>query len=333
MILVTGGCGYIGSHFITKLIENGNDVVSIDNLSNSSSDILDNMKQISGRSHKFILGDVRDNYLLEEVFFNYNISVVIHFAGLKSASESITNAIEYFSSNVAGSINLFETMLKFRVNKIIFSSSALVYENSDDSPWSENTTILMPTNPYAQTKYIVEQLLNNIASREENFRVGVLRYFNPIGSHSSGLIGENFTRENGNLFPAIVRVLMGYSKNLKIFGKDYDTLDGTGVRDYLHIDDLIDGHLKAMDFINENQGFNIWNLGSGKGYSVLEIIKEIENQNKYPIPFEFEDRRVGDLDSYWADVTKAKQELNWFSNKGVSEMVRDTLRYVDKNKK
>ncbi len=332
MILVTGGCGYIGSHFLIKLIEEGHATVAIDNFSNSSPDIIEKINQITNTDNKIIDGDVRDINILEKIFFENRITSVVHFAGLKSILESIERPLDYYSCNVVGSMILLQAMKKNGIKKIIFSSSATVYGTNHDLPWSEDLELNMPSNPYAQSKLIVEEILKNISISEKNWSIGILRYFNPIGFHKSGIIGEKINNEIGNLIPAIIRVLIGKSRYLDIFGDDYNTIDGTGVRDYLHINDLLDGHLKAMNYININNGFNIWNLGAGKGYSVLEVLKTFEDLSGTKIPYNVKNRRRGDLSEYWSDVSKAKKELNWQTNNDIIQMAKDTLRYVDKLK-
>ena len=332
MILVTGGCGYIGSHQIVKLIENDFDVISIDNYSNSSPDIIEKINQITNSSNKFIDGDIRDIELLDKIFFENKISSVIHFAGLKSISESIEDPLKYYSSNVNGSLALFRAMKKAAINKIIFSSSATVYGDKHHLPWHEKLELDMPLSPYAQSKLIIEEILKSISSSSNKWRVGILRYFNPIGSHKSGIIGENTYQEAGNLIPSIIKVILKESPYLNVFGADYNTSDGTGVRDYLHIDDLLDGHLKALNFLESNEGFHIWNLGRGKGYSVLEVISAFEELLGDKVPYKIQDRRRGDLSKYWAEVLKAKEELNWKAKIDIKGMVKDTLRYVNKIK-
>tara|TARA_B100001029_G_C15057621_1_gene455670 strand:- start:2140 stop:3147 length:1008 start_codon:yes stop_codon:yes gene_type:complete len=332
MILITGGCGYLGSHFIVKLVEEGQDIISIDNFSNSSPDIIEKVNQITNKNNKFIEGDLRDIDFLEKLFLENKISSVIHFAGLKSISESIQRPLEYYSSNISGSIILLNAMKKAQINKIIFSSSATVYGENHKLPWNENLDLRIPNHPYAQSKLIVEEILRNISLNESNWGIGILRYFNPIGSHKSGIIGENIHQEAANLFPAIVKVLIGQSNHLNIFGDDYDTIDGTGIRDYLHIDDLLDGHLKALYYINKFEGFNIWNLGTGKGHSVFEILKIFEKLTDKKIPYKVKARRQGDLSEYWADVSKAKRELDWNAKNDIKQMIEDTLTYIDKLK-
>ncbi len=331
MILVTGGCGYIGSHFIVKLIEQGINVISLDNFSNSSHDTIDKIRSITNSNFNFIEGDVRDIDVLEKIFSENDISSVVHFAGLKSVKESFERPLDYYSSNITGSINLFKAMNRSDVNKIIFSSSATVYGDLYPLPWHEELSLQMPISPYAQTKFIVEEILKMHSFINLNMSIGILRYFNPIGSHVSGLIGDNINNKDGNLIPSIIRVLQGQSDYLSIFGNDYSTLDGTGVRDYLHIDDLLDGHIKALNFIELNKGFNIWNLGTGRGYSVLEILREFEKLVGKSIPYKFKNRRKGDLPEYWAEVSKSEKELEWTAKNGIEQMVKDSLNYINHN--
>ena len=331
MILVTGGCGYIGSHFVIKLLEKEKEVLVIDNFSNSSREIIKKMNQIKNISNIFIEGDIRDKNLLEKIFSENKIGTVAHFAGLKSIVESIERPIAYYSSNVFGSICLFDSMKKANINNLIFSSSATVYGNNYALPWNENLHLGIPKNPYAKSKLFVENILKDISKHDKNWGIGVLRYFNPIGSHNSGIIGENIVNEEGNLIPSIIRVLLGKSSHLNIYGDDYNTSDGTGVRDYIHVNDLTDGHIRALDYIKKNRGFNIWNLGSGKGYSVFEIIKTFEDIIGRKIPYKIKKRRKGDLSEYWADVTKANRELKWKAQSDLKKMVKDTLNYIDRH--
>ena len=327
MILVTGGCGYIGSHFTIKAMEQGEEVVIIDNLSNSKKEIVKKLSDITTKQIKFIHGDIRDQEILENIFKTNQISFVAHFAGLKSLSESFQNPDDYYSSNVDGTITLIDAMNHSGVRKLIFSSSATVYGNSHPLPWKEDLVLSTPESPYAKSKFLIENILKKKYLSDNSWRIGVLRYFNPIGSHKSGLIGDSIDGENLNLIPSIIKVLLGKSPYLHIFGNDFDTPDGTGVRDYIHIDDLLEGHIKALHHIDRNRGINIWNLGAGKGHSVLEILKIFENVIGSKIPYEIKNRRKGDLSKYWADVSKAKKDLDWFSKYSIEEMIRDSLNY------
>ena len=332
MILVTGGCGYLGSHFIVKLIQKGFDVISLDNLSNSSIDTNDKIKEITGETPKFIVGDIRNEELLNKIFFENPIVSVAHFAGLKYLSESLIKPLDYYSVNVSGTINLLNSMNKASIKNIIFSSSATVYGKGHKLPWHENLILDTPSNPYAQTKFIVETILKNQCSAVKKFNVGILRYFNPVGCHPTGKIGENMHSDAGNLLPSIVKVLLKEIDHLQIFGNDYPTLDGTGVRDYIHVQDLVDGHIKALEYVEKKGGYNIWNLGRGEGYSVFEVIKKFEFINKTNIPYKIVGRRADDLPEYWADIKKAKDELNWNAKNNLDQIVIDTLNFVNKLK-
>ena len=332
MILVTGGCGYIGSHCVIKLLNQGYEVIILDNLTNSTPDAINKINQITNIPNKFIEGDIRDENLLDKIFAQNKISAVLHFAGLKSISESFKKPLDYYSTNLKGSINLFQSMKKAKINKLIFSSSATVYGSGHSLPWHEELEIKIPENPYAKSKYFVEEILKNISLNESDWSIGILRYFNPIGSHESGVIGDSTSLESGNLIPSIARVLIGKSTHLKIFGADYNTCDGTGIRDYVHVNDLSDGHLRALKYIDLHKGFNIWNLGTGRGYSVFEIIKTFENLMDKKIPYKIYNRRKGDLPEYWADVSKANRELKWYAESDIKQMAKDTLKYINKLK-
>ncbi len=330
MILVTGGCGYIGSHFILQMVSEGKDVVCIDNLSNSNLDNLLKINQVSKKEITFVEGNVENVAFILDILKKYKVTSVAHFAGHKSILESIENPIKYFQNNVIGSLSLVNAMSIAKVNKIIFSSSATVYSERNSLPWNEYLQNDYPKNPYAQSKYIVENFLKNLSmTSKEPWSIGVLRYFNPIGCHRSGIIGENITNTNTNLIPAIIDVILKKKKKLHIYGIDYDTFDGTCIRDYIHIDDLILGHQKALDYISNQKGYYIWNLGSGRGYSVFEIICEFEKILKKKIPLEIAERRSGDLPCYWADIEKAKLELKWHPNKSLDDMVIDTINYIN----
>ncbi len=324
MILITGGCGYLGSHCAVDLIQKGFKVAILDNLINSSSIVIKNIERITKKDVIFIHCDVRDEKKLDQVFKYNNIDTVFHFAGLKSIQNSFYNSNEYFSVNVEGSISLVKSMLKASTNKMIFSSSATIYGDRYQPPWTESYDIQTPKNPYAQSKFLVENVLRYFTDSNRKLSIGVLRYFNPIGYHKSGLIGENSKNPN-NLIPAILNVLEGKNKQLEIFGDTYPTKDGSGVRDYLHIEDLINGHIKALKFISTTTGFNVWNLGSGKGYSVFEILAKIEKIIGMKVPFKIAPRRSGDLAEYWSDIAKAREELNWWPQKDLNEMLHDSI--------
>tara|TARA_Y200000002_G_C22573181_1_gene617597 strand:+ start:76 stop:1077 length:1002 start_codon:yes stop_codon:yes gene_type:complete len=329
MILVTGGCGYIGSHFILQLVSEGKDVVCIDNLSNSNLDNLLKINQVSKKEITFVKGNVENVAFILDILKKYKVTSVAHFAGHKSILESIKNPIKYFQNNVIGSLSLINAMSIAKVNKIIFSSSATVYSERHSLPWNEYLHNDYPKNPYAQSKFMVENFLKNLSmTSKEPWSIGVLRYFNPIGCHRSGIIGENITSTNTNLIPAIIDVILNKKEKLYLYGNDYDTFDGSCVRDYIHIDDLILGHQKALDYISKQKGYNVWNLGSGRGYSVFEIIREFEKVLKKKIPLEITKRRKGDLPCYWADVSKAKNELNWNAKFELKDMINDVMKQI-----
>ena len=329
MFLVTGGCGFIGSHCVIELLNSGQEVVVIDNLSNSSLSVIDHIKKISNKEINFIKGDIRDRSLLSSTFRKFNIDAVFHFAGLKSIIDSLENQLEYYSINVDGTCSILEEMSKNSVKKIIFSSSATVYGNNHPLPWREDINLSMPSSPYSQTKFLIENLLLYFSQSNIELDVAVLRYFNPIGSHKSGLIGENL-KNSSNLIPSIINTIKGKNKNLNIYGNDYDTIDGTGVRDFIHVSDLIDGHLKAYNFLDQKGGYNVWNLGSGVGYSVLEVVRKFEEKIVKTIPINYQSRRKGDLPKYWAYINKADIQLNWKAKRNLDEMVADTLNYLNK---
>ena len=331
MILVTGGCGYIGAHCVVSLIQNNYNVIVIDNFSNCSPNSSKSIQSILGKNVNIIKCDIRDKELLDKIFKKNCIESVFHFAGLKSISESFVSPLDYYSVNVMGTITLLEVMKKNNVNNLIFSSSATVYNKLDPLPWNEKLKIGLPDNPYAQTKYIVEKLLMNFYESNKSFNAGVLRYFNPIGSHKSGLIGDKIDGST-NLVPTISSYLLNKRSYLPVYGDDYDTFDGSGVRDYIHIDDLIDGHIKALEYIINHKGYHVWNLGSGKGYSVFEMIKMFEKLSNKSFNLKILNKREGDLSEYWADISKAKNELMWYPKNDINKMVSDTLLYLEKSK-
>ncbi len=330
MILITGGCGYIGSHFAVKLLENDKPIILLDNLSNSSQEVINAIEKISNSSIRWIKGDIKDKCILQKIFRDNTIESVIHFAGFKSLPKSFEYPIDYYLNNVNGTINLINEMNRANIKKIIFSSSATVYGDSHILPWNENLDLKIPKSPYAQSKFIIENFLRNIFINDHEWSVGILRYFNPIGAHSSGLLGEEISNDNTNLFPAILNVYLKNKTHLDVYGNDFNTCDGTGIRDYIHIDDLVDGHLKAMEFIDIHNGYNIWNLGSGKGYSVFQVLKEFEKASETKIPYKIRNRRKGDIGEYWADIKKSKIELNWHARKGLREMIFDIINYANK---
>tara|TARA_Y200000002_G_C22680571_1_gene663896 strand:- start:2424 stop:3434 length:1011 start_codon:yes stop_codon:yes gene_type:complete len=329
MILVTGGCGYIGSHFLLRLLLKERDVLCLDNLSNSSESNLVNIRELSSKTFTFIKGNVGEEPLLLDIFKSYKISSVVHFAGFKSVSESVHNPLKYFQNNVIETISLLKAMKAADVKKIIFSSSATVYGENHPLPWHEELKLEYPLNPYAQSKFFIELILKTLSSKKNNsWSIGILRYFNPIGYHPSGKIAEDINNNNTNLIPAIVDVILNKKKKLNIYGGDYNTPDGTGIRDYIHVEDLISGHEKALEYILNTNGYNIWNLGSGHGFSVLEIVRELERAFKKKIPYKIVNRREGDLGSYWADISKAKTELGWNTKFKLIDMAKDIANQV-----
>lgn len=330
-ILVTGGAGYIGSHTTVELLDTGENIIILDNFSNSSPEVLDKIKQITKKDFKFYKVDLLDENALDKVFEENNIDEVIHFAGLKAVGESVEKPIEYYNNNITGTLNLLKVMKKYNCKKIVFSSSATVYGNPKTLPIKEDFP-LSTTNPYGATKLMIEQILQDVNVADKDFRVAILRYFNPIGAHKSGLIGEVPNGIPNNIMPYIVRVAVGKYNELTVFGNDYDTEDGTGVRDYIHVVDLAKGHLSALKKIRENSGVQIYNLGTGRGYSVLELVKTFEKVNNVKVNYKIGDRRPGDIASCFADVNKAKKEMNWVATKGLEEMCKDSWNFILKNK-
>ena len=326
-ILVTGGTGYIGSHTVVELLEEGHEVVVIDNFSNSKSSSLDAITQITGKTVDFYEGDVSDISLLEKVFQEHQIDAVIHFAGFKAVGESVSKPILYYDNNLISTIRLLEVMEKYQCYRLVFSSSATVYGNPKSLPIHEDAP-LSTTNPYGTTKWMIEMMLRDICVSNPLWSIAILRYFNPIGAHESGLIGENPNGIPNNLMPYLVKVSTGEFKELKIFGNDYPTVDGTGVRDYLHVVDLAKGHLKAILYLFNHSSIETFNLGTGQGCSVLELVKIFEQVNHVSIPYSIEKRRLGDIASCYADVSKAKELLGWSSTKSIQDMCKDAYRYV-----
>lgn len=331
-ILVTGGTGYIGSHTVVELLEEGHEVVVIDNFSNSKSSSLDAITQITGKTVDFYEGDVSDISLLEKVFQEQQIDAVIHFAGFKAVGESVSKPILYYDNNLISTIRLLEVMEKYQCYRLVFSSSATVYGNPKSLPIHEDAP-LSTTNPYGTTKWMIEMMLRDICVSNPLWSIAILRYFNPIGAHESGLIGENPNGIPNNLMPYLVKVSTGEFKELKIFGNDYPTVDGTGVRDYIHVVDLAKGHLKAILYLFNHSSIETFNLGTGQGCSVLELVKIFEQVNHVSIPYSIEKRRLGDIASCYADVSKAKELLGWSSTKSIQDMCKDAYRYVMNQKK
>ena len=327
-ILVTGGAGYIGSHTCVELLNAGEKIIIVDNFSNSKPEMLDKIREITDKDFKFYEVDLLDIINLEKVFKeNPDIESVIHFAGLKAVGESVEKPIEYYHNNVTGSLILFDVMKKYNCKKIVFSSSATVYGNPKTVPIKEDFP-LSTTNPYGSTKLMIEQILNDIYISDNEWSIILLRYFNPIGAHKSGIIGENPNGIPNNLMPYINQVAIGKLDHLNIFGNDYDTKDGTGVRDYIHVVDLAIGHLKALEKARSSNGIEAYNLGTGKGYSVLEIVKAFEDATGVKVKYEIASRRPGDIATCYADPTKAKNELNWKAVRDIKEMCEDSWRFT-----
>lgn len=329
-ILVTGGAGYIGSHTCVKLLESGHDVVVIDNLSNSNRDAIDRIKTITGKGFLFYCDDLRNGDILNGIFSRHEISSVIHFAGYKAVGESVLNPLKYYDNNIGSTLTLLNSMSEHNVKNIVFSSSATVYGNPETVPIAENCP-LAATNPYGMTKLIIENILNDLYQSDTTWNIALLRYFNPIGAHPSGLIGEDPNGAPNNLMPYIAQVAVGKLDKVKVFGSDYPTKDGTGVRDYVHVDDLAEGHIAALKKLNENCGLKAYNLGTGCGYSVLEVIDEFSRASGKKIPYEFIGRRDGDVASSYANPEKARVELSWIAKRGLYEMCRDVWNWQQKN--
>ena len=324
MILVTGGAGYIGSHVAVALHEAGHEFVLFDNFSNSSPSVSLPLQQIMGNAPTLLEGDIRDRDMLERVIQQHAVTWVIHCAGLKAVGESVSEPLRYFENNVLGTIRLLEAMTSCGVNKMVFSSSATVYGDPIELPIPESHRVL-PTNPYGATKAQIEVMLDSICHAQPEWSVANLRYFNPVGAHHSGLIGENPRGVPNNLMPYVARVATGQLQDLQVFGNDYDTPDGTGVRDYIHVMDLAEGHLAAMEGVSN--GFHTFNLGTGQGYSVLDMVSAFESASGRQIPRRFVARRGGDIASCYADPTKALRTLNWVAKRGLAEMCESTWRY------
>ena len=331
-VLVTGGAGYIGSHTVVELLEKGREVVIIDDFSNSKSSVLDAIKEITKKTFKFYEGNYLDKELLEKIFEENEIDSVINFAGFKAVGESVQKPLEYYHNNVFGAINLLEVMKKYNVKNFIFSSSATVYGDPEKVPLDENCKIGGTTNPYGTSKLFIEQILQDLYKSDNTWNIVILRYFNPVGAHESGLIGEEPQGIPNNLMPYIVRVAAGILKELSIFGNDYDTEDGTGVRDYIHVVDLAKGHIAALDKLEkEKHGIFIYNLGTGNGYSVLGMVKAFEKATGKKVPYRIAERRAGDIAKCYSNVEKAEKELNWKAEKGIEEMCRDSWKYIEKH--
>lgn len=330
-VLVTGGAGFIGSHTCVELLNSGEEIVVLDNFCNSKPEVLDKIRQLTGKDFKFYEADLLDPDGVEKVFAENDIEIVIHFAGLKAVGESVQKPLKYYHNNITGTLILCEAMKRHNVKKIVFSSSATVYGNPHTVPIKEDFP-LSTTNPYGSTKLMLERILTDLNVADPEWNVTLLRYFNPIGAHKSGLIGENPNGIPNNLMPYICQVANGTLPRLNVFGDDYPTPDGTGVRDYIHVVDLAVGHVKAVERARELDGVNIYNLGTGTGYSVLDIVKAFEKANNLKIPYVIAPRRAGDIPACYADPTKAKEVLGWEAQYGIEEMCRDSWNYMLKQK-
>lgn len=328
-ILVTGGAGYIGSHTVVELLNEGRDVVVLDNFSNSKPEVLESIKKITKKDFKFYKIDYLNKKELEKVFEENKIEAVMNFAGYKAVGESVKKPLEYYENNISGAITLLETMKKYNVKKFIFSSSATVYGDPEIIPITEECKTGGTTNPYGTTKLFIEQILKDLYNSDNEWDIAILRYFNPVGAHESGLIGEEPQGIPNNLMPYIVRVASGELEQLSVFGNDYNTPDGTGVRDYIHVVDLAKGHIKALEKLEKEQkGIYIYNLGTGIGYSVLDMVKAFEKTTGKEINYKIVDRRPGDIATCYSDPQKAKNELGWEANKTLQDMCNDSWKYI-----
>jgi UDP-glucose 4-epimerase len=330
-ILVTGGAGYIGSHVTLSLLQAGFEVVVLDNLCNSSPESLIRVAKIAERSATFVQGDIRDSALLERLFTEHSVGVVLHFAGLKAVGESVSLPLRYYDNNVHGSQVLLQAMSNAGVFNIVFSSSATVYGEPAQMPISEDCPVGQPTNPYGRSKLMVEDILRDLAVSDPRWRIAILRYFNPVGAHESGLIGEDPNGIPSNLLPYIAQVAVGKLPELVVFGNDYPTHDGTGVRDYIHVVDLAEGHLDALSTLETRTGAHVWNLGTGQGYSVIDMVQAFEAASGKLVPYSISPRRPGDIATCYADPTKAVCELGWKPKRGLPEIMRDAWRWQQMN--
>lgn len=333
-ILLPGGAGFIGSHTAVELLNKGREIIIIDNFSNSTPQALEAIKEITGKDFKFYEMDYLDKEKLEKVFEENNIEAVINFAGFKAVGESVQKPIEYYTNNISGALVLLDTMKKYGVKKFIFSSSATVYGEPEKMPITEETPTGGTTNPYGTTKLYIEQILKDLYKSDNSWDICILRYFNPVGAHESGLIGEEPQGIPNNLMPYVVRVANGILKELSVFGNDYNTPDGTGVRDYIHVVDLAKGHIKALEKLEkETEGLYIYNLGTGRGVSVLDMVKSFEKATGRNVPYKIAPRRAGDIAICYADPSKARDELGWTAEKDIVDMCRDSWNYIVKRNK
>lgn len=329
-VLVTGGAGYIGSHTCVELLNNGHDVIIVDNLSNSKPEVINRIKELTGKDFKFYKADILNKKEIDKIFKENNIEAVIHFAGLKAVGESVKIPLRYYYNNVTGTLVLCEVMQKHNVKKMVFSSSATVYGKPKTVPITEDFP-LSATNPYGRTKLMIEQILRDVYVSDNDWSIALLRYFNPIGAHESGRIGEDPNGIPNNLMPYITQVAIGKRERLNVFGDDYDTHDGTGVRDYIHVVDLAKGHLKALEKVMSTKGVEAYNLGTGVGYSVLDVVRNFEKVTGKKIPYVITSRRPGDIDKCYADPTKACKELGWKAEKTLEDMCRDAWNWQRNN--
>ena len=330
-VLVTGGAGYIGSHTCVELLNRGHGVVVIDNLCNSSAKSLDRVRELTGKELKFYEGDVRDEALLRQIFAENDIGCVIHFAGLKAVGESVAQPWRYYDNNLNSTLVLTKVMAEAGVKKLIFSSSATVYTADNEMPLREDSRTGGCTNPYGWTKFMTEQILSGLCQADKEWSVVLLRYFNPIGAHESGRMGEDPRGIPNNLMPYITQVAVGRRDHLSVFGDDYDTPDGTGVRDYIHVVDLALGHVAAVDFAAKNAGCEVFNLGTGVGYSVLDMVHTFIDVNRVPVPYEIVDRRPGDIATCYADPAKSAEKLGWKAERNLEDMCRDAWNWQSNN--
>jgi len=330
-VLVTGGVGYIGSHTTLALLQAGHDVVVLDNLCNSSAESLNRVAKLAGRAPAFVEGDVRDRAVLDRLFAEHTVDAVLHFAGLKAVGESVAQPLRYYDNNVHGSQVLLQACADAGVLNVVFSSSATVYGEPAQMPISEACPVGQPTNPYGRSKLMVEDMLRDVAASDPRWRIAILRYFNPVGAHESGLIGEDPNGIPNNLLPYIAQVAVGKLPELAVFGNDYPTPDGTGVRDYIHVVDLAEGHLRALEALQTRTGAHVWNLGTGQGYSVLDMVRAFEAASGKPVPYRVAPRRPGDIATCYADPAKAESELGWKARRGLDEMMRDAWRWQSMN--
>lgn len=332
-ILITGGCGYIGSHTCIELLESGHDIVVLDNFYNSDMEALRRVKELSGKEFPFYECDIRDAEGLRRIFRAHKIDVVIHFAGLKAVGESVEKPLEYFDNNVNGTLVLCSVMREFGCKRMVFSSSATVYGMNNPSPLNETMEVGAVTNPYGRTKFMIECILQDLCVSDPDWSVVLLRYFNPIGAHKSGRIGEDPSGIPNNLMPYVTQVAVGKREKLSVFGNDYDTPDGTGVRDYIHVVDLARGHVCAVNYALKTTGIEAVNLGTGTGYSVLDLVNTFQKVNDVPVPYAIVDRRPGDIGTCYSNPAKAKELLGWEAEYGLEDMCRDAWRWQSQNPK